>query len=110
MGPPAGRQTRWGKAGAPQRGGLPNGAPGGSADPVGKGGRAAAGRAARNEMEGQHDLSGGCARRNGKIARKGQSAGYANCACTNRKTSSGFSATAVQASPSMLPGSAKPKP
>ena len=22
MGPPAGRQTRWGKAGAPQRGGL----------------------------------------------------------------------------------------
>ena len=47
MGPPAGRQTRWGKAGAPQRGGLPNGAPGGSADPVGKGGRAAAGRAAQ---------------------------------------------------------------
>ena len=59
---------------------------------------------------GQHESSGGCARHSGKIARKGQPAGYANCACTNRKTSSGFSATAVQASPSMLPGSAKPKP
>ena len=23
MGPPTGRQTRWGKAGAPERGGLP---------------------------------------------------------------------------------------
>ena len=74
------------RAGAPQRRGLPNGAPdgsrdpvgyggraaaarpaygapAGSTDPVGKGGRAAAARAARNEMEGQHELSGGRARR-----------------------------------------------
>ena len=111
MGPPAGRQTRWGKAGAPQRGGLP-----------GVKRRVSTSQAEAAPAVGQHDLSGSCARRgsarvkrrrarrNGEIARKGQSAGYANCACTNRKTSSGFSATAVQASPSMLPGSAKPKP
>ena len=99
MGPPAGRQTRWEKAGAPQRGGLP-----------GVKWRVSTSQAEAAPAVGQHDLSGGCARRNGKIARKGQSAGYANCACTNRKTSSGFSATAVQASPSMLPGSEKPKP
>ena len=50
----AGGAGGWrGKGGAPQRGGLPNGVPGGSADPVGEGGRAAAVRAARNEMEGQ---------------------------------------------------------
>ena len=38
MGSPAGRKTRWGE-----------------------GGRAEAARAARNEMEGQHELSGGVA-------------------------------------------------
>ena len=62
-GAPAGRESRWGKAGAPQRGGVPNGVPGGSADPVGKGGRAGAARAARSETQGQHESSGGCARR-----------------------------------------------
>ena len=36
---------------------------GGSGELVGEGGRAAAARAARNEMEGQHELSGGRARR-----------------------------------------------
>ena len=63
-----------GKGGAPQRGGLPNGVPGGSADPVGKGGRAGAGRAARSGAEGQHEVSGGCARRNGGSARLGRGA------------------------------------
>ena len=43
------------KGGAPQRRGLPDGVPGGAAAPVGKGGRAEAARAARNEMEGQHE-------------------------------------------------------
>ena len=33
--------------------------PGGSADPVGEGGRTAAARAARSETTGQHELSGG---------------------------------------------------
>ena len=61
-----------GKGGAPQRGGLPKGVPGGSADPVGKGGRTAAARAARSETEGQHEVSGGCARRNGGSARLGR--------------------------------------
>ena len=86
-----------GKGGAPQRGGLPNGVPGGSADPVGKGGRAGAGRdaqwgprrvadpvgkggragaarAARSGAEGQHESSGGRARRNGGSARLGRGA------------------------------------
>ena len=69
MGSPAGRKTRWGKAAAPEWRGLPNGVPGGSQDPVGEGGRAEAARAARNEMEGQHESSGGCGRRNGGSAR-----------------------------------------
>ena len=43
------------KGGAPKRRGLPDGALGGAAAPVGKGGRAEAARAARNEMEGQHE-------------------------------------------------------
>ena len=55
MGLPAGRQPRWGKAGTPKRRGLPDGVPGGAAAPVGKGGRAEAARAARNEMAGQHE-------------------------------------------------------
>ena len=58
-----------GKGGAPERGGVPNGVPGGSADPVGKGGRAGAARAARSGAEGQHESSGGRARRNGGSAR-----------------------------------------
>ncbi len=69
MGPPAGRQPRWGKAGAPKRRGLPDGVPGGAAAPVGKGGRAAAARAARSAAEGQHESSGGRARRSGGSAR-----------------------------------------
>ena len=68
-GAPTGRESWRGKGGAPQREGVPNGVPDGSADPVGKGGRAGAARAARNEMEGQHESSGGCARRNGGSAR-----------------------------------------
>ena len=46
-------------AGAPQRGGLTLGVPGGSADPVGEGGRTAAGRADRSETEVQPESSGG---------------------------------------------------
>ena len=63
MGSPAGRKTRWGE-----------------------GGRATAARAARSEAEGQHEwgagvaaategqheLSGGCGRRNGEPARRKQ--------------------------------------
>ena len=74
MGSPAGRDSWRGKAGALQRGGLPNGVPDGSADPVGKGGRAAAARAARSGAEGQHESSGGRARRNGGSARLGRGA------------------------------------
>ena len=51
----AGRGAQWG----PRR----------VADPVGKGGRAAAARAARSGAEGQHESSGGRARRNGGSAR-----------------------------------------
>ena len=43
------------KRGAPKRRGLPDGAPGGAAAPVGKGGRAEAARAARSVAEGQHE-------------------------------------------------------
>ena len=39
------------------------GAPGGTQGPLGKGGRTAAGRAARSIAKGQHDSSGGCVRR-----------------------------------------------
>ena len=53
------------KGGAPQRRGLPDGVPGGAAAPVGKGGRAEAARAARSVAEGQHESSGGRARRSG---------------------------------------------
>ena len=86
-----------GEGDAPQRRGLPNGVPGGSADPVGEGGRAGAGRdaqwgprrvadpvgkggcagagrAARSGAEGQHESSGGRARRNGGSARLGRGA------------------------------------
>ena len=41
------------------------GVPDGSQDPMGRGGRTAAGRAARSVTEGQLDSSGGCARRGG---------------------------------------------
>ena len=58
-GAPAGRQTRGGKAGAPKQRGLPDGAPGGAAAPVGKGGRAEAARAARSAAEGQHEWGAG---------------------------------------------------
>ena len=63
----AGRGGWRGKAGAPERGGVPNGVPGGSADPVGKGGRAAAGRAARSGAEGQQTRwgKGGAPQRRG---------------------------------------------
>ena len=59
MGSPAGRQPRWGKAGAPKRRGLPDGVPGGAVAPVGKGGRTEAARAARSVAEGQHESSAG---------------------------------------------------
>ena len=59
MGPPAERHPRWGKADAPKRRRLPDGAPGGAAAPVGKGGRTEAVRAARSAAEGQHESSGG---------------------------------------------------
>ena len=39
------------------------GVPDGSQDPMGRGGRTAAGRAARSVTKGQLDSSGGCARR-----------------------------------------------
>ena len=39
------------------------GAPGGTQGPLGKGGRTAAGRAARSIAKGQHDSSGGCVQR-----------------------------------------------
>ena len=44
-------------------GGGKVGVPSGSQDPMGRGGRTAAGRAARSVTEGQLDSSGGCARR-----------------------------------------------
>ena len=59
-----------GRSGASGSWGLPQvafgiGAPDGSQDPMGRGGRTAAGRAARSVTEGQLDSSGGCARRGG---------------------------------------------
>ena len=45
------------------------GGPGGSGESAGKGGRAGAARAARSGAEGQHESSGGRARRNGGSAR-----------------------------------------
>ena len=58
-----------GKGGRATAGRAAHGAPDGSTDPVGKGGRATAGRAARSETEGQPELSGGCARHGGGSAR-----------------------------------------
>ena len=55
---PSGPLSRHGKGG-----GGKVGVPSGSQDPMGRGGRTAAGRAARSVTEGQHDSSGGCARR-----------------------------------------------
>ena len=73
MGSPAGRQTRWGKAGAPERGGMPNGVPGGSQTRWGKAGAPERGglpgverRVSTSQAEaapavtvGQHDWGGG---------------------------------------------------
>ncbi len=50
MGPPTGRKTRWGKAGAPQRRGLPGAKRRVSTSKA---------EAAPAVAEGQHDLSGG---------------------------------------------------
>ena len=54
MGPPTGRQTRWGKAGAPQRRGLPE-----------MKWRVSTSQAEAAPAVGQHELSGGRARRSG---------------------------------------------
>ena len=73
MGSPAGRQTRWGKAGAPERGGMPNGVPGGSQTRWGQAGAPERGglpgverRVSTSQAEaapavtvGQHDWGGG---------------------------------------------------
>ena len=56
---PTRRYTPPGKAAPSRR----IGAPGGTQGPLGKGGRTAAGRAARSIAKGQHDSSGGCVRR-----------------------------------------------
>ena len=57
---PAGRETRWGKAGAPQRGGVPG---------VERRVSTSQAEAAAAVVEGQHEGSGGRARRNGGSAR-----------------------------------------
>ena len=54
MGSPTGRQTRWGKAGAPQRRGLPE-----------MKWRVSTSQAEAAPAVGQHELSGGRARRSG---------------------------------------------
>ena len=51
MGPPTGRQTRWGKAGAPQRGGLPG---------VKRRVSTSQAEAAPAVTVGRHEVSGGC--------------------------------------------------
>ena len=56
MGPPTGRQTRWGKAGAPQRRGLPE---------VKWRVSTSQAEAAPAVMAGQHEWGEGRARRNG---------------------------------------------
>ena len=63
MGSPAGRQTRWGKAGAPERRGLP-----------GVERRVSTSQAEAAPAAGQHEGSGGRARRNGGSARLGRGA------------------------------------
>ena len=59
MGSQAGRQTRWGKAGAPERRGLPG---------VERRVSTSQAEAAPAVTVGRHELSGGCARRNGGSA------------------------------------------
>ena len=59
-GSPAGRQTRWGKAGAPERRGVPG---------VERRVSTSQAEAAPAVMVGRHEGSGGCARRNGGSAR-----------------------------------------
>ena len=63
MGSPTGRQTRWGKGGAPQRGGLPG---------VERRVSTSQAEAAPAVTVGQHESSGGRARRNGGSARLGR--------------------------------------
>ena len=63
MGSPAGRQTRWGKEGAPQRGGLPG---------VKRRVSTSQAEAAPAVTVGRHEGSGGRARRNGGLARLGR--------------------------------------
>ena len=65
MGSPAGRQTRWGKAGAPERRGLPG---------VERRVSMSQAEAAPAVTVGRHEVSGGCARRNGGSARLGRGA------------------------------------
>ena len=60
MGSPAGRQTRWGKAGAPERGGVPG---------VERRVSTSQAEAAPAVTVGRHESSGGRARRNGGSAR-----------------------------------------
>ena len=62
---PGGSQTRWGKAGAPERGGLPG---------VERRVSTSQAEAAPAVTEGQHESSGGRARRNGGSARLGRGA------------------------------------
>ena len=85
-GSPADRESWGGKAGAPQRGGVPNGVPGGSQTRRGKAGaperrglpgmkwRVSTSQAEAAPAAGQHEGSGGRARRNGGSARLGRGA------------------------------------
>ena len=63
MGSPAGRKTRWGKAAAPEWRGLPG---------VKRRVSSSEAEAAAAVVEGQHELSGGCGRRNDDPARRKQ--------------------------------------
>ena len=63
MGSPAGRKTRWGKAAAPKRRGLPG---------LNWRGSTSQAEAAAAVVEGLHESSGGCGRRNGEPARRKQ--------------------------------------
>ena len=65
MGSPTGRQTRWGKAGAPQRRGVPG---------VKRRVSTSQAEAAPAVTVGRHEVSGGRARRNGGSARLGRGA------------------------------------
>ena len=76
MGSPAGRQPRWGKAGAPKRRGLPG---------VQRRGSTSQAEAAPAVAEGQHESSGGRARRSGGSARvKRRGARRAGCGANGK--------------------------